>query len=240
MIRTFLPISCPSCASGCRSSTGCSPRSARSGFIFSTRAAQRRSFSPDSQCRNRRQGIYFWRETAQHNDHRMVPAHRLRSCSARFAVQPSFFSRHTAPALFLGLFLSWTECVPGFPRVDGCSDGGGGGSAEAEEVGPVCYRWIAGPGGGEGRATGGYPGHRARFQQMMETMTASMNARLPEPVPFVFPAWIGLAMAFPVILVILWFLVARRRAFASAAQELAPGASKPTQRFGRNSALQRA
>ncbi len=86
----------------------------------------------------------------------------------------------------------------------------------------------------------GIPGHRARFQQMMETMTASMNARLPEPVPFVFPAWIGLAMAFPVILVILWFLVARRRAFASAAQELAPGASKPTQRFGRNSALQRA
>jgi len=157
MIRTFLPISCPSCASGCRSSTGCSPRSARSGFIFSTRAAQRRSFSPDSQCRNRRQGIYFWRETAQHNDHRMVPAHRLRSCSARFAVQPSFFSRHTAPALFLGLFLSWTECVPGFPRVDGCSDGGGGGNAEAEEVGPVCDHWIAVPGGGECRATDGYP-----------------------------------------------------------------------------------
>ena len=71
----------------------------------------------------------------------------------------------------------------------------------------------------------GIPGHRARFQQMMETMTASMNARLPEPAPFVFPAWIGLAMAFPVILVILWFLVTRRRAFASAAQELAPGAS---------------
>src|SRR6266566_2027450 len=225
MIRTFLPISCPSCASGCRSSTGCSPRSARSGFIFSTRAAQRRSFSPDSQCRNRRQGIYFWRETAQHNDHRMVPAHRLRSCSARFAVQPSFFSRHTAPALFLGLFflgrsaylvsLAWmaAQMVAAVAMLKLKMWG------LFATIGLQCLAGV------NAALLMGIPGHRARFQQMMETMTASMNARLPEPVPFVFPAWIGLAMAFPVILVILWFLVTRRRAFASAAQELAPGAS---------------
>ncbi len=64
------------------------------------------------------------------------------------------------------------------------------------------------------------PGHRARFQQIMETMMASMNARMPQPVPFPFPAWIGFAMGFPIILVILWFLITRRHAFTSAAQEL--------------------
>lgn len=65
------------------------------------------------------------------------------------------------------------------------------------------------------------PGQRARLQQLMETMLASMNARLPRPVPFVYPGWIGLAMAFPVTVVILWFLITRRQAFLSAAEELA-------------------
>jgi hypothetical protein len=65
------------------------------------------------------------------------------------------------------------------------------------------------------------PGQRARFQQVVQTMTASMNARLPQPAPFVHTAWIGFAMVFPVTLVILWFLITRRHAFSSAAVELA-------------------
>ena len=65
------------------------------------------------------------------------------------------------------------------------------------------------------------PGQRARFQQVMEAMTASVNARLPQPAHFVYPAWIGLAMAFPVTLVILWLLITRRHAFSCAAAELA-------------------
>lgn len=65
------------------------------------------------------------------------------------------------------------------------------------------------------------PGHRARLQQVMETMMASMNARLPQPGPFTYPAWVGVAIAFPATLVILWFLITRRRAFSSAAEELA-------------------
>lgn len=40
------------------------------------------------------------------------------------------------------------------------------------------------------------PGHRVRFQQFMETMMASMNARLPQPQPFVFPIWFGFAFGF--------------------------------------------
>lgn len=67
----------------------------------------------------------------------------------------------------------------------------------------------------------GIPANRARFQQLMETMTASLNARMPQPVPFVFPAWIGFASSLPIVFVILWFLIARKQAFTSAEHELA-------------------
>ena len=60
------------------------------------------------------------------------------------------------------------------------------------------------------------PGHRARFQQLMEAMTASMNARMPQPAPFVFPTWFGLGIGFLFVLAILWFLITRRAAFSSA------------------------
>lgn len=64
----------------------------------------------------------------------------------------------------------------------------------------------------------GIPGHRARFQQIMEAMMASMNARMPQPAPFDFPAWGGLAMSLPIVLVVLYFLITRRAAFSSATQ----------------------
>lgn len=67
----------------------------------------------------------------------------------------------------------------------------------------------------------GVPANRARFQQFMEALMASMNARMPQPVPFVFPMWIGIASSLPIVFVILWFLITRRQAFTSAAQELA-------------------
>src|SRR5215472_9013341 len=67
----------------------------------------------------------------------------------------------------------------------------------------------------------GIPSSRARFQQIMETMIASMSARMPQPVPFVFPVWLGLAISFPIIFVILWCLITKKQAFTSAAQELA-------------------
>lgn len=62
------------------------------------------------------------------------------------------------------------------------------------------------------------PGHRARFRQLMEAMMASMNARMPQPAPFVFPTWFGLAFGFAMVLVILWFLVTRRSAFGRATE----------------------
>jgi hypothetical protein len=63
----------------------------------------------------------------------------------------------------------------------------------------------------------GIPGSRARFQQIMNTMMASMNPRIPHTTPFAFPVWIGLASSIPILFVILWFLITRRHAFASAA-----------------------
>lgn len=64
----------------------------------------------------------------------------------------------------------------------------------------------------------GIPGHRAKMQQIMETMMASINARMAQPAPqFNFPVWIGFVSAFPVVGVILWFLITRRHAFTSGA-----------------------
>ncbi len=65
----------------------------------------------------------------------------------------------------------------------------------------------------------GVPGNYARFQRMMETMTASMNAGMPQPVPFVFPAWVGIVISLPLFLVVLWFLITQKQAFTSAAQD---------------------
>jgi hypothetical protein len=64
------------------------------------------------------------------------------------------------------------------------------------------------------------PAHRARFQQIMEAMMASMNARRPQSAPFEFPIWIGYVAVFPTISVILWFLITRRHAFTSDAEEV--------------------
>jgi hypothetical protein len=67
----------------------------------------------------------------------------------------------------------------------------------------------------------GIPANRARFQQIMEAMIASINSRMPQPGSFVFPMWIGFASSLPIVFVILWFLITRRHAFTSPGQELA-------------------
>lgn len=60
------------------------------------------------------------------------------------------------------------------------------------------------------------PGHRARIQQIMETAMASINARMPQPAPqFNIPVWWGFAVSFPMVAVILWLLITRRRAFTA-------------------------
>jgi hypothetical protein len=61
----------------------------------------------------------------------------------------------------------------------------------------------------------GVPANRARFHQIMDSILASMNERMPQPVPLVFPVWMGIAVSLPIFLVILWFLVTRKQAFTS-------------------------
>jgi hypothetical protein len=65
------------------------------------------------------------------------------------------------------------------------------------------------------------PPNRVRFQQLMETMIASMNTRLPQPIPFVIPMWAAFAISIPVVFVILWFLITQKHAFTSAAEKSA-------------------
>jgi hypothetical protein len=66
----------------------------------------------------------------------------------------------------------------------------------------------------------GIPDHRAKLQQLMQAMLASMNARLAQPTPFDFPIWVGFAMSLPIVFVILYFLITRRQVFASSTQKL--------------------
>jgi len=65
----------------------------------------------------------------------------------------------------------------------------------------------------------GIPTNRARFQTVMDSAMASVNAGMPPPVPFVFPAWVMMAASLPFFVVILWFLVTRKQAFLSAPQQ---------------------
>jgi hypothetical protein len=59
----------------------------------------------------------------------------------------------------------------------------------------------------------GIPGNRARFQQAMDTVMASMNLQMPQPISFSFPLWTGAFASLPLFVVILWFLITRKQAF---------------------------
>ena len=65
----------------------------------------------------------------------------------------------------------------------------------------------------------GIPANRAKFQLFMESAVRSMNARMPQPVPFTFPIWLGFAASIPVFIAVLWFLVTTKKAFNPAAAE---------------------
>lgn len=64
----------------------------------------------------------------------------------------------------------------------------------------------------------GIPANRVRFQQIMESMTASLNQRASQPVPFAVPIWLGIAVSLPISFIFLWFLITEKRAFVSEGQ----------------------
>lgn len=80
------------------------------------------------------------------------------------------------------------------------------------------------------------PGARARYQQVMDAMMATMNTNMPQLTvgnesahtavnlsPF--PAWAAPLASIPLALVILWFLITRRHAFAPSGDASARGNS---------------
>lgn len=58
------------------------------------------------------------------------------------------------------------------------------------------------------------PANRARFQHIYAAM-ASAALQAPQPMSFSLPVWFGMIGSLPVFLVILWFLITRKQAFAS-------------------------
>jgi len=61
--------------------------------------------------------------------------------------------------------------------------------------------------------TVGIPGNRARFQGIMDSMMASMNRGVPQPISFSFPLWAIMIASLPIFVVILWFLITQKQAF---------------------------
>ena len=69
----------------------------------------------------------------------------------------AFFPGTQLPLYFFGFFFFWMGCLFGFQHLDGCPDRCGGGTAEAEELGPVCDHWLARLGRRECRTADAYP-----------------------------------------------------------------------------------
>jgi len=59
----------------------------------------------------------------------------------------------------------------------------------------------------------GIPANRMKFEQMMERANISMGARMHESVPLVLPTWVGIISSLPIVVAILWFLIAQKQVF---------------------------
>jgi len=67
----------------------------------------------------------------------------------------------------------------------------------------------------------GSPANRARFQELMDAMFASMQVRMPQPMPLAIPMWAGLLSSLPIVFVVLFFLITRKQAFFPSERETA-------------------
>ncbi len=59
----------------------------------------------------------------------------------------------------------------------------------------------------------GIPANRMKFEQMMERANISMGARMHQSVPLVLPTWVGIISSLPIVVAILWFLIAQKQVF---------------------------
>lgn len=130
----------------------------------------------------------------------------------------SFFQGVQFPFYFLGFFLFGRSAYVAFILWMGAQMLSGVGLLKLKRWGLLSAIALQCLGALSGAMLLVIPGHRARFRQLMEAMMASMNARMPQPAPLVFPTWFGLAFGFAMVLVILWFLITRRSAFGRATE----------------------
>ncbi len=126
----------------------------------------------------------------------------------------NFFPDHTIPFCFMGFFLAGRIALVVFFIWMAVQMGAAVGLLKLKEWGRVLAISLQVLGILNSLLTFGVPANRARFQQIMESMTSSMTAPMSQPPPFVLPAWYGVVGIFPILL-ILWFLVARKDAFVA-------------------------
>jgi hypothetical protein len=126
----------------------------------------------------------------------------------------NFFPDHTIPFCFMGIFLTGRTALVVFFIWMAVQMVAAVGLLKLKEWGRLLGISLQVFGILNSLLTFGLPANRARFQQMMESMTASMTAPMSQPPPFVLPAWYGIVGIFPILLV-LWFLIARKDAFVA-------------------------
>jgi hypothetical protein len=125
----------------------------------------------------------------------------------------SFFHGQSIPLCFLGFFVFGRSAVLILVVWMTAQLVAAVGLLKLRNWGRVVTIWLQVLGIANLVLTFGPPANRVRFQQIMETMIASMHPGLPQTFSFSLPAWIGIVASAPIVLVVLWFLITQKRAF---------------------------
>lgn len=131
------------------------------------------------------------------------------------------------PFYFLGTFLSgWVAAVAFFAWM-AATAAAGVGVLKLKNWGRQLAIGLQVVGLLNGALLLGIPAHRARFQQIMSAaanlmVTSMTGSGAPAIQLSTMPAWPGIAVSAPVLLVILYFLVTRKRAFLPPEQHAPP------------------
>ncbi|HEY4710276.1 MAG TPA: hypothetical protein VIH46_08910 [Candidatus Acidoferrales bacterium] len=122
-----------------------------------------------------------------------------------------FFPGQSIPFSFFGFFLFGRRAILTIVAWMAAQFVAAVGLLKLRNWGRVVTIWLQVLGIANSLLTFGLPANRVRFQQIMETMMASTNPRLPQP--FSPPVWIGVVASAPIVFVFLWFLFREKRAF---------------------------
>lgn len=131
------------------------------------------------------------------------------------------------PFYFLGMFLFGWSAVAGFISFMIATMTAGFGVLKLKYWGWLLAMGVQLVGLINGAMLLVIPAHRERFQQAMEASTNVITAKMMPPgspamkIP-VMPSWVGLMLSIPIVLVVLYFLITRKKAFYPPDREAAP------------------